>query len=76
PFPFKLYNLLEQCLPLYKILKYHVLRVGDELLPRESAQEKQKGFIGLALFTSWFVPMTNSTKDIIATQRILDFQIG
>ncbi|KAH9329023.1 hypothetical protein KI387_001131 [Taxus chinensis] len=64
---------VEPYIGTHHVLLSHAEAVG---VYREKFQEKQKGFIGLALFTSWFVPMTNSTKDIIATQRMLDFQIG
>ncbi|KAL5701274.1 hypothetical protein ACHQM5_026627 [Ranunculus cassubicifolius] len=39
-------------------------------------QNKQRGFIGLNIFAYWFNPLTNSTKDIVATQRANDFYIG
>uniref|UniRef100_K7LJM5 Branched-chain-amino-acid aminotransferase-like protein 1 n=1 Tax=Glycine max TaxID=3847 RepID=K7LJM5_SOYBN len=40
PFPFSLYNLLEQSLPLYNMLRRHKLLawVGNEIVPRESAK--------------------------------------
>ncbi|KAK9281125.1 hypothetical protein L1049_004018 [Liquidambar formosana] len=38
--------------------------------------EKQHGFIGINLYASWFVPLTNTKKDAIATQRAYDFYIG
>ncbi|KAK6235413.1 hypothetical protein SCA6_010750 [Theobroma cacao] len=38
-------------------------------------QDKQHGFIGLNLCSYWFVPLTNTTKDVIATQRANDFYI-
>ncbi|KAK1318477.1 Beta-glucosidase 22 [Acorus calamus] len=37
---------------------------------------KQNGWIGMDIYTMWMSPLTNSTEDIIATQRALDFQIG
>ena len=39
-------------------------------------QDKQNGFIGLNVFSYWFVPLTNSTEDKIATQRANDFYFG
>ena len=39
-------------------------------------QETQQGFIGINVFAYWFVPMTNETEDIIATQRTHDFFLG
>uniref|UniRef100_A0A0D6QWA0 Beta-glucosidase n=1 Tax=Araucaria cunninghamii TaxID=56994 RepID=A0A0D6QWA0_ARACU len=45
-------------------------------LYRQKYQIKQKGFTGIAILALWFVPLTNSTKDIAATQRLIDFFIG
>lgn len=39
-------------------------------------QNKQHGFIGINVFAMWFVPLTNTTEDIIATQRAQDFYLG
>ncbi|KAK6235412.1 hypothetical protein SCA6_010749 [Theobroma cacao] len=39
-------------------------------------QDKQHGLIGLNLFNYWFVPLTNTTEDIIAAQRANDFYVG
>uniref|UniRef100_A0AAU8GV38 Beta-glucosidase 6 n=1 Tax=Anoectochilus roxburghii TaxID=569774 RepID=A0AAU8GV38_9ASPA len=36
----------------------------------------QKGSIGISFDVMWFEPMSNSPKDIAATQRALDFQFG
>ncbi|XVF69419.1 hypothetical protein PTKIN_Ptkin11bG0080600 [Pterospermum kingtungense] len=45
-------------------------------LYKKKYQDKQHGLIGLNLFSYWFVPLTNATEDIIATQRANDFYIG
>ncbi|KAG5522454.1 hypothetical protein RHGRI_034587 [Rhododendron griersonianum] len=37
---------------------------------------KQRGALGLAFDVIWFEPATNSTDDLIATQRAQDFQLG
>lgn len=37
---------------------------------------KQRGAIGLAFDVIWYEPATNSTDDLIATQRAQDFQLG
>ncbi|KAJ4969280.1 hypothetical protein NE237_015981 [Protea cynaroides] len=37
---------------------------------------KQKGFIGINIFAYFFVPFTNATEDMKATQRANDFYIG
>ena len=39
-------------------------------------QDKQHGVIGLNVFSYWFIPLTNSTEDKIATQRANDFFLG
>ncbi|OWM69098.1 hypothetical protein CDL15_Pgr025285 [Punica granatum] len=39
-------------------------------------QERQKGYIGFNIFAYHFSPFTNSTEDIIATQRAYDFYFG
>ncbi|KAK6272519.1 hypothetical protein POUND7_009602 [Theobroma cacao] len=44
-------------------------------LYKKQYQDKQHGFIGLNLCSYWFVPLTNTTKDVIATQRANDFYI-
>ncbi|ERN06437.1 beta-glucosidase 31 isoform X1 [Amborella trichopoda] len=45
-------------------------------LYRERYQPKQGGSIGLSLMSPWFLPATNSSKDVAATQRVVDFQFG
>eukprot|EP01018_Ginkgo_biloba_P017521 Gb_07480 [translate_table: standard] len=45
-------------------------------LYRNKYQAKQKGSIGLAILANWIVPLTNSSKDIAATQRVIDFELG
>eukprot|EP00253_Pinus_taeda_P009244 PITA_09244 len=45
-------------------------------LYRQKFQSKQKGSIGISIYAGWYVPMTNSTEDIAATQRTIDFQFG
>jgi len=36
----------------------------------------QHGFIGFNLLPFGFVPLTNTSEDIIATQRAQDFMMG
>ncbi|OMO71967.1 Glycoside hydrolase, family 1 [Corchorus olitorius] len=43
---------------------------------RKKYKAKQHGSIGLSFNVMWFEPETNSTKDIEATQRAQDFQLG
>ncbi|XVF47165.1 hypothetical protein PTKIN_Ptkin03bG0087600 [Pterospermum kingtungense] len=45
-------------------------------LYKKKYQNKQHGLIGLDLFNYWFIPLTNSTEDIIAVQRANDFYVG
>ncbi|XP_028082791.1 beta-glucosidase 6-like isoform X1 [Camellia sinensis] len=43
---------------------------------RRQYKPKQKGLLGLSFDVMWFEPTTNTTKDIEATQRAQDFQLG
>ncbi|MED6114123.1 hypothetical protein PIB30_077265 [Stylosanthes scabra] len=45
-------------------------------LYRKKYQDKQHGFIGFNLLTYGFVPLTNTSEDIIAAQRAQDFFLG
>ncbi|KAJ8898595.1 hypothetical protein K2173_004208 [Erythroxylum novogranatense] len=45
-------------------------------LYRKNHQGKQGGVIGLTLYTFWLLPATNLTKDAVAVERALDFNIG
>nr|ACN33889.1 unknown [Zea mays] len=45
-------------------------------LYREKYQAVQKGVVGINIYTMWSYPLTNSTADLEATQRFLDFYSG
>ncbi|XP_077227217.1 beta-glucosidase 22-like [Tasmannia lanceolata] len=45
-------------------------------LYKEKYQGKQNGLIGLNLFSYWCEPFTNSTADVTAAKRVLDFITG
>ncbi|XP_015577241.2 beta-glucosidase 11 isoform X1 [Ricinus communis] len=45
-------------------------------LYKQKYQAKQHGVIGVTLYAFWFLPLTNSTEDITATQRAKDFLYG
>ncbi|XP_022731532.1 beta-glucosidase 11-like [Durio zibethinus] len=45
-------------------------------LYKNKYQDKQHGFIGLNLFSYWYVPLTNTTEDIIAAERANNFYVG
>ncbi|CAL5210847.1 unnamed protein product [Lathyrus oleraceus] len=45
-------------------------------LYRKKYQVKQQGLIGLNLLVFGLIPLTNTSEDIIATQRTQDFNIG
>ncbi|XP_022854687.1 beta-glucosidase 11-like [Olea europaea var. sylvestris] len=45
-------------------------------LYRKKYKFTQNGFLGLNVYTLWFIPDTNSTEDVIATQRAKDFYVG
>ncbi|GLT81820.1 hypothetical protein SLE2022_002510 [Rubroshorea leprosula] len=63
----------EPYLAAHNILLAHAAAVK---LYKQNYQEKQLGFIGLNLFSYWFVPFSNTTEDMIATQRANDFFVG
>ncbi|XP_062190800.1 cyanidin 3-O-glucoside 7-O-glucosyltransferase (acyl-glucose)-like isoform X2 [Phragmites australis] len=60
------------------IVAHHCLLAHSSAvsLYRRSYQEKQQGFIGMDIFTSDFLPYTNSTEDIAAAKRTQTFFIG
>ncbi|KAL4304423.1 hypothetical protein GQ457_10G028760 [Hibiscus cannabinus] len=43
---------------------------------RKNYKDKQNGSIGMSLDVKWYVPVTNATENIEATQRAQDFQLG
>ncbi|KAK1416003.1 hypothetical protein QVD17_31791 [Tagetes erecta] len=45
-------------------------------LYKRKYKAKQNGRIGISLDVPWYVSSTNKTKDIEATQRAMDFQLG
>ncbi|KDP28152.1 hypothetical protein JCGZ_13923 [Jatropha curcas] len=45
-------------------------------LYRKKYQRKQDGTIGVNLYAFWLLPLTNSTEDVTATQRAIDFYFG
>ncbi|KAG4384794.1 hypothetical protein AAZX31_13G324400 [Glycine max] len=45
-------------------------------LYRNSYKESQNGEIGITLDSRWFVPYSDASSDIEATERALDFEIG
>ncbi|KAK7843767.1 beta-glucosidase 11 [Quercus suber] len=57
---------------------HHILlaHASAARLYKEKYQDQQHGFIGINLFAFWLHPLTNKTKDVIATQRAKDFLIG
>ncbi|CAN0889013.1 Lactase/phlorizin hydrolase [Linum grandiflorum] len=63
----------EPYLALHHILLAHGSTVE---LYRQKYQAKQHGFIGISLYAFGFVPYTNSTADIQATQRAKEFYLG
>lgn len=64
---------VEPYIAVHYVLLSHAAAVE---LYREKFQSKQKGFIGISIHAAWYVPMTNSSEDIAATQRTIDFQNG
>ncbi|KAI7992325.1 putative beta-glucosidase 23 [Camellia lanceoleosa] len=45
-------------------------------LYKKKYQGRQQGFIGINVFAYWYIPSTDATEDVIATQRANDFYIG
>ncbi|XP_057474306.1 beta-glucosidase 11-like isoform X2 [Actinidia eriantha] len=45
-------------------------------LYKNKYQGRQQGFIGINIYTYWYIPYTNATEDVIATQRAKDFYVG
>ncbi|KRY05035.1 Beta-glucosidase 22, partial [Trichinella patagoniensis] len=45
-------------------------------LYKDTYQAIQKGWIGMNVYTIWYYPLTNSSADIEAAQRVRDFMIG
>ncbi|XP_058092766.1 beta-glucosidase 31-like isoform X2 [Magnolia sinica] len=66
-------NSTEVYISAHNMLLSHAAAVQ---LYREKYQEKQKGYIGITLLGIWFEPLTNSTEDVTATKRVIDFQFG
>ncbi|EXB54651.1 Hydroxyisourate hydrolase [Morus notabilis] len=44
-------------------------------LYEKNYKDKQQGFVGINIFAYWFIPLTDSNEDKIATQRANDFYI-
>ncbi|KAF7031284.1 hypothetical protein CFC21_042632 [Triticum aestivum] len=45
-------------------------------LYRDKYQHKQKGIVGINIYSYWSYPLTNATADLEATQRCKDFLYG
>ncbi|XP_044502658.1 beta-glucosidase 11-like [Mangifera indica] len=63
----------EPYIALHHILLSHA---SATRLYRKKYRGKQHGYIGVSIYTFGLLPVTNSTEDIIATQRANDFFIG
>lgn len=60
----------------YVKVKQLELKLGSHLIGPQSIQAKQGGSLGIAFDVIWYESVSNSTKDIEATQRAQDFQLG
>ncbi|XP_021775473.1 beta-glucosidase 3-like [Chenopodium quinoa] len=76
--PFGLYctkgdSTTEPYLAAHNILLAHASAVS---LYKEKYQAKQLGQIGFSFYTYHYIPSTDSTEDVIATQRAREFSVG
>jgi len=39
-------------------------------------QSKQKGSIGIVMYTTWYEPLTDTPEDRLATERALAFTVS
>lgn len=39
-------------------------------------QDEQQGFVGISVYTTSNIPLTNTEKDILAVERVNDFFVG
>ncbi|KAK6937380.1 Glycoside hydrolase family 1, partial [Dillenia turbinata] len=61
----------------YLAAHYILLSHGSAAkLYKKKYQAKQNGFIGINVYAFGYSPLTNSTEDLAATRRALDFFIG
>ncbi|KEH23192.1 putative beta-glucosidase [Medicago truncatula] len=60
------------------LVAHHMLlaHASAARLYRKKYKGMQHGFIGFNLLTFGFVPLTNTSEDIVATQRAQDFMMG
>ncbi|XP_020274147.1 beta-glucosidase 22-like isoform X2 [Asparagus officinalis] len=78
-YPFGAYNCsagnstVEPYITVHNMLLAHAAVVN---LYRTKYQAMQKGWISLNLYTLWLCPFSNSSGDVEATQREMDFMIG
>ncbi|CAL9130820.1 unnamed protein product [Musa acuminata var. zebrina] len=63
----------EPYIAIHNVLLAHASIVK---LYKSKYQVKQNGWIGINVYTFWYYPFTNSSADIEATQRILEFYVG
>ncbi|RWW57587.1 hypothetical protein BHE74_00035618 [Ensete ventricosum] len=54
---------------------YHKYKFYDNLID-ELVKYVQNGWIGINVYTFWYYPFTNSSADIEATQRMVEFYVG
>ncbi|KAK9938652.1 hypothetical protein M0R45_015376 [Rubus argutus] len=64
---------IEPYMAIHNILLAHA---SAATLYKKTYQHKQRGFIGINLFSYWFIPQTQTHQDQVASQRALDFYIG
>ncbi|XP_058083753.1 beta-glucosidase 22-like isoform X4 [Magnolia sinica] len=62
--------------PYIVVHHYLLAHASAAALYREKYQAKQRGSIGINVWALWCIPFTNSTADVKATKRALDFYNG
>ncbi|KAK2457195.1 beta glucosidase [Trifolium repens] len=60
------------------LVVHHILLAHSSAIKlyRTKYKKKQRGFVGISVYTFGFIPQTNIEEDVVAAQRARDFIIG